>query len=1511
MTVLRSDIERALDDLISNEEGMKFQGLAVVLAKKRWPDLVACERKNDLGADAIAKAPFAAEGLGKVLACSTTATYGKIRDDAEKIKKHFKDITKLVFATPVTVSNARVEEWAAEIERDFGYHLTVMEREDIVTSLMEPSNASLLSSHLGLAVEVEVSLAELITKVRAVAAEVTHAWSKRIAGKPLLKLRALRLDPEGKDSDELLHLSDIQAALLQSRRVVLEGSAGRGKTTTLIQLAKTPAGAAGTSFLIDLPVWSASRSGILQFIAGMPQFQARSLDVATLARVSAVEHFSFLLNGWNEIGEPEFHQAESALRTLERDFPASGIIIATRTHHIVPPLPGAVRARLLTLMRRERASYLKTRLGARADALRLKLDGDPVLDDLTRTPFFLSEVTSLFEADESIPSTKMGVLNAVTRLVEQSDEHRNYLHLPPIAGRASNYLGDLAMRMTGQGGVSISEGNARSAVTFVSTALKDTGQIAIFPEPASVLSTLCAHHILERQDYPGIAFRFEHQQFQEFYAAVDIRKQLFELLAQPNEEKKREFTRLYVNEPSWAEPLRLIADDIGGRSGGANGADMIQAGTLLVEMALSVDPVFAAELARLCGGRVWKEVRTAIGDRLRSIYTSPDEHYRNYAIAGMLASGSDDFKDIIEPMLSSDNQQVRLGTIRRWDEFYVSSLGSGWRDAVSSWKEEARASFVSEILHHRNVPEVAAFALTDPSVKVKEAAIQGLNWVGAEDDAAQLLASLDADIFDSIIEHLHADLIPASMWSRANAALQKHYAEATDSLSRLRTSLKMLELGATGITDHLKEDLASVTGKIDDHHAHYVIRPALDIVRKTDEPWTSAWVAERIASDSLRHEPWEKMITTVPEELKQALMVRLETENFDHSPFGNIVTVLAAGAEVSMAERIFLKLCELHQIITNAPDERHEFQWAIERQLETLLRAFPVRISITALSNCFSKAVDGVELDVITSVFSRVARPGPDLRAELDGNLREMFRSYLKNAVAFSLQQDDFSGELKANLGSVLAAVGEPEDMRQMRELIQADIERVRKGRAARARGDHGGLANGASMSYASWHVRAVVQLDPSNSDAVLIDLLNEPEYERDVAAELARQVAPPLAKEGFLRKVDYKRIWEARSGVREEPHKERRKRYASAIRSHIEAVLTERSGSDQERPYFRLGQLGIALAIIDSHGSADLIFYVMSLLGEWGDYSRISAFETLLFNGVALPTDSTLTLLDSSLDQWRKYGVQQQDEWLMNRFLCLLPFVDDPARGIERMRQLISELRPHGDQLQEVVEALGHCRCNQALPFLRELGSDKVRAEQLGDAWINAVAALDSPESRNLLLSFVDPELPGLPAEIGFARDDVLAAQIVELARSDRAVEQRLLRLCEAELPLTKRLLLAKVVGRLGELEAVSAGLNLIDDTVSPPVPHEIYRQVEAAFVERRPHGESENTCTLEPRSSNAIRAKLLEMASSDERRKKSALMLLGQIEEWRLEYGRPAGEPRHPAFDLGEPWPPIPKRG
>ena len=87
MAMLRSEIEKALDEIISNEEGMRFQGIAVVLAKGKWSDLIASERKKDLGIDAYAPGVLAKDHEGRVLACSLTAEIGKIRSDVDKFKQ--------------------------------------------------------------------------------------------------------------------------------------------------------------------------------------------------------------------------------------------------------------------------------------------------------------------------------------------------------------------------------------------------------------------------------------------------------------------------------------------------------------------------------------------------------------------------------------------------------------------------------------------------------------------------------------------------------------------------------------------------------------------------------------------------------------------------------------------------------------------------------------------------------------------------------------------------------------------------------------------------------------------------------------------------------------------------------------------------------------------------------------------------------------------------------------------------------------------------------------------------------------------------------------------------------------------------------------------------------------------------------------------------------------------------------------------------------------------------------
>ena len=503
---------------------MRFQGLAVVLGKKRWPELIARQRKHDLGLDAYAPASLTPEKIGKGLAASITPTLRKLSADVKTAKKNFPDLQTLLFVTARKVGNVARGRWEEEIQTEYSIELYIIEREEIVTLMLMPENASLRASFLYLDVDSTPQDADLIDRTRRAAATVTEGWTRKTKGHPLIDLTAVRIDSSGAESAEVLSLEQIDEVLSQSGRIVLEGPAGRGKTTMLIQLAQR-ARAAGTSFVVDLPAWTSSRRAILEYIAGMRAFQAEGLTAAELARVHQTEPFLLLLNGWNEIAQSSSAQADVALRELERSFPSAGIIVATRTHPVTPPLPGALRLRLSYLRREQRVAYLEARFGAKSAELQARIDGDLSLEDLTRTPFTLSEVASLFEAGTGFPSTKNGVLSQVLWLQEQQDEHRNVLQSAPIFGRHRDYLKALATEMTRRGAVALSEAHACRVVATVARKLSNAGLIEPVAAP-TVLTTLTAHHVLELVDYPQAAFRFEHHQLQEYLATLDIQARL-------------------------------------------------------------------------------------------------------------------------------------------------------------------------------------------------------------------------------------------------------------------------------------------------------------------------------------------------------------------------------------------------------------------------------------------------------------------------------------------------------------------------------------------------------------------------------------------------------------------------------------------------------------------------------------------------------------------------------------------------------------------------------------------------------------------------------------------------------------------------------------------------------------------------------------------------------------------------------------------------------------------------
>jgi hypothetical protein len=84
-----------------------------------------------------------------------------------------------------------------------------------------------------------------------------------------------------------------------------------------------------------------------------------------------------------------------------------------------------------------------------------------MLETITRTPLILAEVVDLYRTGKDIPPTKMGVLEAVIEVIEQSTEHRSSLQQAPLRGHAADYLRALSMRMTERGETKIAETDAR------------------------------------------------------------------------------------------------------------------------------------------------------------------------------------------------------------------------------------------------------------------------------------------------------------------------------------------------------------------------------------------------------------------------------------------------------------------------------------------------------------------------------------------------------------------------------------------------------------------------------------------------------------------------------------------------------------------------------------------------------------------------------------------------------------------------------------------------------------------------------------------------------------------------------------------------------------------------------------------------------------------------------------------------------------------------------------------
>ncbi|MBF0136408.1 MAG: hypothetical protein H7833_04965 [Magnetococcus sp. DMHC-1] len=161
METIRFKIKSALNVLIEEKNGIKFQRIAIHCLRSKWPSLIAAAEYSDAGEDALTVTSEGTDKTIRSLSCSLTAKKYKLINDAKRIRSHRSNVQEYIFATPKIVNRLTQIKWESEIFEKFGWKLIVIEQTEILNILERPESQFICKQFLGL----NFQLSELINDI--------------------------------------------------------------------------------------------------------------------------------------------------------------------------------------------------------------------------------------------------------------------------------------------------------------------------------------------------------------------------------------------------------------------------------------------------------------------------------------------------------------------------------------------------------------------------------------------------------------------------------------------------------------------------------------------------------------------------------------------------------------------------------------------------------------------------------------------------------------------------------------------------------------------------------------------------------------------------------------------------------------------------------------------------------------------------------------------------------------------------------------------------------------------------------------------------------------------------------------------------------------------------------------------------------------------------------------------------------------------------------------------------
>jgi hypothetical protein len=1267
--------------------------------------------------------------------------------------------------------------------------------------------------------------------------------------------------------DKTVLTSALARALSELDDLILIAPPGMGKTSTLLQVAEGLVAHGETPVFVPLADWATENKSLLNSILGRATFRGRIIedDFRAVAQKPGVY---LLLDGWNELDGQARRRATAELKRLQADLPELGLLVSTRKQSLDVPFDGTT-VELQPLGEAEQVEIARALRGDEGARIVDEAWRTPGVRDLVTIPLYLTSLLSLPNG-QPFPKTKEEILRRFVQAHEQQVDHAEPLK-EAVKGLQTEFLSALAVTATLAANTSIPETHARRSVAQMDDWLVKDGQLAIKLQTTDVLDALVNHHVLVRAGEPA-GYSFQHQQIQEWYASKDVERAMLESVGDANALQKLKADIL--NATPWEESI-LFAMERMARSDERHQ----KACAVAILAAFEVDPILAAEMIFRATDAVWGQISETIQNLVRRWHT-PRKLDR--AVRFMITSGRPEFRDLVWPLITNEDDQKSLPALRAARRFRPSVLGPDAVKDIVALPIEVRKTVVSEIAYRGGMDGLdlaALIAKGDPDAELKAAAVSEMSFRRADRHVADVLNTANEDTFDLVYKRGHLEEInDKNVQERLAAARARSEIEVTD-YERLRATVYArdgknhgTELAELVATIEIKGKQNAEAGLIYEARKHYEQAVVQGLLKRLHEGREMFYGADNILAAS--------GIFVEDDALLEMVLSPRERMDSRVEAAASVLGPVSVGKLIDAETALLAEIRALGKYEKSLSDRYHDLRHRI---------AHAPGASLAAALQERAEAASNEDIREFAELLCRRDETGDD-RAR-------PFPQATHSAVAHMAAQwgerliasgDDAT---RGQLSAVADLIGHFPSVALLPMLKRLLDDELRRFRALRQRAEEerwqGNTANRARTIYTNRYQHAFTEIKAPETTALMVSYLPDEHFGETAALVLKVQwilANEPRDDRSFRGSVDFSRVEEMRAvrARRATPTCDE----AEAIFEAIAPLIAEDATEAQKNHAIKLAIQAVRLP----HGErADTINALLSIAPQ---AARAKLVLNLILSGEAIAFSVVQAGINDVFEDVKNRSWILDEGWELKAWILLLPFTDHPSQLVDTIVALPPRQRePHF--LEEMIRAAESVQTTEVEEALFKLA--ECDAAFYGNhAWRDAIRRRGTPTSARRYLDLV------MEGKID-ARDGWRTSQeIAGLLNKNSELRDYAYGLLKDDAS-SKTALMANAVAEGDDPDGLLLLVELENKLQRPLIS---WRTIESAVTEHVPSEHWRGAFDALPVAATELRRRLLAM-TADGGPHDFAARVLRKIDRVRDESGAPEGEPRHPDLASGKPWP------